>query len=188
MAAVAVAALAGAGVAVAAGFGAFNQRTPFDGISSAQHRPSAADKLDPAVAATFAPNLRRDAGRVRFMRQLADGVRIYAVATAQGGLCSIAERLPGPHTVTGKPTEMACNMGLTQRRPTTLTSFYGSGAWAPISWGFALDNVTAVSFTADGREVTVPVKHNVWAYHGIPTGAVPLTVHLTDGSTAKAPG
>ena len=35
----------GVGVAIAAGFGAFN------GISSAQHPPTAADQLDPAVAA-----------------------------------------------------------------------------------------------------------------------------------------
>jgi hypothetical protein len=186
--AVAVAALVGAGLAVAAGMGAFNESNGFDGISAAQHHPTRADKLDPAVAATFAPDLRRDGGIVRFVRQLGDGVRIYAVATARGELCSIAERLPGPHTVKGKPTEIACNMQLSQKRPTVYTSFYGSGKWAPISWGFALDKVTAVSFTAGGRKVTVPVEHNVWAYRGIPARTVPLTVHFTDGSTAKTIG
>jgi hypothetical protein len=90
--------------------------------------------------------------------------------------------------VTGKPTEIACNLRPTEKRPTAFATFYGSGAWAPISWGFALDSVTAVSFTAGGRKVTVPVKHNVWAYHGIPTGTVPLTVHYNDGSTAKTIG
>lgn len=186
MAAAAVVALVGAGVAVAAGFGAFNESSSFYGISAAQHRTTAADELDAAVAASFAPDLRRDAGVVRFVRQLGDGVRIYAVATSGGRLCSIAERLPGPHRVRGKPTEIACNMQLSQKRPTAYASFYGSGEWAPISWGFALDNVTAVSFKAGGRETTVPVRHNVWAYHGIPAGAVPLTVHFTDGRTATA--
>ena len=181
---VAVAALAGAGVAIAAGFGAFN------GISAAQHPPTAADKLDPAVAATFAPDLRRDAGAVRFVTQLRDGVRIYAVATAGGGLCSIAERLPGPHTVKGKPTEIACGTRLTHERPTTLSSFLATGARPPFSWGIALNNVTAVSFMAGGQEVSVPVKDNVWAYQGRKDliGAAPLTVHFTDGSTAKAIG
>ncbi|HEY2209740.1 MAG TPA: hypothetical protein VGH26_10685 [Gaiellaceae bacterium] len=188
--AVAVAALAGAGVGIAAGFGAFDESSPFDGISAAQHPPTAADKLDPAVAASFAPDLRRDAGIVRFVTQLGDGVRIYAVATAGGGLCSIAERLPGPHTVKGKPTEIACGTRLTQKRPTTLTSFLATGERPPFSWGIALDNVTAVSFTAGGQEVTVPLKDNVWAYHGKKDliGAVPLTVHFTDGSTEKAIG
>jgi hypothetical protein len=46
MAAVGVAALAGVGVAVAAGFGAFNESSPFNGIGAAQHRSTAADKLD----------------------------------------------------------------------------------------------------------------------------------------------
>jgi hypothetical protein len=43
---------------------------------------------------------------------------------------------------------------------------------------------------AGGQEVTVPVKDNVWAYQGKKDliGAVPLTVHFTDGSTAKAIG
>ena len=190
VAAVAVAALAGAAVAIAAGFGAFTESSPFDGISAAQHRPTAADKLDPAVAATFAPDLRRDAGAVRFVTQLRDGVRIYAVATAGGGLCSIAERLPGPHTVKGKPTEIACGTRLTHERPTTLSSFLATGARPPFSWGIALNNVTAVSFMAGGQEVSVPVKDNVWAYQGRKDliGAAPLTVHFTDGSTAKAIG
>ena len=66
----------------------------------------------------------------------------------------------------------------------------GNRERAAFSWGIALDNVTAVSFIAGGQEVTVPVKNNVWAYHGKKDliGAVPLTVHFTDGSTEKAFG
>ena len=43
---------------------------------------------------------------------------------------------------------------------------------------------------AGGQEVSVPVKDNVWAYQGRKDliGAAPLTVHFTDGSTAKAIG
>lgn len=62
VAAGALAALAGASVAIAAGFGAFDGSSPFTGISAAQHRLTAADRLDPAVAASFAPDLRRDGG------------------------------------------------------------------------------------------------------------------------------
>jgi hypothetical protein len=123
---------------------------------------------------------------VRFLTQLRDGVRIYAVAITGGGLCSIGESLPGPTGPSkekGKPTEIACNMQLTQKRPTTFASFGATWSGRPFIWGLALDSVTAVSFMAGGRTVTLPVKNNVWAYGGgnwVPTS---ITVHLANGST-----
>ena len=186
VAAVAVAALAGACVAVAAAFGAFNGSDPFAGISAAEQRPTAADRLDAAVAASVAVDLRRDPGVVRFLTQLGDGTRIYAVARADGQLCSIAESLPGlagPDKEKGKPTEIACNMQLSQKRPTTFASFGATRSGQPFSWGLALDSVTAVSFMAGGQKVTVPVKNNVWAYEGDSSGLNSLTAHFADGST-----
>ena len=177
VAAVAVAALVGTGVAIAAGFGAF------DGISAAQHPPTAADKLDPAVAASLAENnsMGLELDSARFVTQLADGVRIYAVATQNGELCAVAEKLPNND---GKDdaSALGCGSSLSPSQPTTAESFQANESTPPISWGIALDSVSAVSFTAGGREVTVPVTNNVWAYEG--AGAIsPLTVHFRDGST-----
>jgi hypothetical protein len=186
VAAVGVAVLAGAGVAIAAGLGAFNESNPFNGISAAQHRPTAADKLAPDVAATWAPDFRRDAGTVRFLSQLRNGARIYAVARADGELCSIAESLPGPTGPSkekGKPTEIACNMQLSQKEPITWADFGATWSGLPFTWGFALDNVTAVSFGAGAHEVTLPVKNNVWAYAGGKSMLTSVTAHFADGST-----
>ena len=179
VAAVVVAVLAGIGVAIAAGFGVF------DGISAAQHPSAAADKLDPAVAASIAANdnpLGLKADSARFVTQLADGVRIYAVATKTGELCALAERLPNNN---GKndAAAMGCGSPLTQKQPTTVASFQANEATPPISYGIALDSVTAVSFMAGGQEVTVPAKNNVWAYEGNNSAIGSLTVHLNNGTT-----
>lgn len=178
VAAVVVAALVGVGVAIAAGFGAFN------GISAAQHPPTSADKLDPAAAASIAADnpLGLEADSARFVTQLADGVRIYAVATTTGELCALAERLPNNN---GKNDAVAtgCGSPLAQSQPTTAASFQANEATPPISYGIALDSVAAVSFMAGGREVTVPVKNNVWAYEGENSAIGSLTVHFNDGST-----
>jgi hypothetical protein len=174
-----VAALAGAGVAIAAGFGAF------DGISAAQHPPTAADRLDPAVAASLLVDdhgLGLEPDSARFVTELADGIRIYAVATRDGKLCALAERLPNND---GKNDAWAtsCGSPLTQSEPSTATSFRPNEEGPAVTWGIALDGVTAVSFTAGGRAVTVPVRNNVWAYEGDAAALGSLVVHFDDGST-----
>lgn len=178
LAAVAVAALAGAGVAIAAGFGVFN------GIGAAQHPPTAADKLDPAVAASLAANnqLGLELDSARFVTQLADGIRIYAVAAADGQLCAVAERLPNNNGKNDASTT-ECGSPLTQSQPTTATSFQPNEQAPVITWGIALDSVTAVSFAAGGQEVTVPVKNNVWAYEGGNPAFGSLVADFDDGST-----
>jgi hypothetical protein len=178
VAAVVMAALAGAGVAIAAGFGAFN------GISAAQHLPTAADKLDPAVAASLADDktLGLEPDSARFVTQLADGIRIYAVAAADGQLCAVAERLPNNNGKDDASTT-ECGSPLTQSQPTTATSFQPNEQAPVITWGIALDNVTAVSFTAGGQVVTVPVKNNVWAYEGDNPAFGSLVAHFDNGST-----
>lgn len=180
--AVVTAALLGVGVAIAAGFGAFN------GISAAQHPPNAADRLDPAVSASLAANnpLGLEADSARFVTQLADGVRIYALATKTGELCALAERLPN-NTGKNDASAMGCGSPLTQNQPTTIASFQANETRPPISYGIALDSVTAVSFMAGGQEVTVPVKNNVWAYEGDNSAINSLAVHFSDGSTETLP-
>lgn len=179
VAAVVLLALVLTGVAIANGVGAFS------GISAAQRPPTAADELDPAVAASLGaddpPSLEVDSAR--FVTQLGDGVRIYAVATKDGELCALAERLPN-NDGKNDAAAMGCGSPLSQSRPTTAESFQANEAAPTISYGVALDNVTAVSFTAGGQEVTVPVKNNVWAYEGRDSALEALTVHYADGTTS----
>jgi hypothetical protein len=179
VAAVVAAALIGVGVAIAASLGAFN------GIGAAQHPPTEADKLDPAVAAQLAANdngLGLELGSTRLVTQLADGVRIYAVPTKTAGLCVVAERLPNNN---GKSdaAAMGCGSPLTQSQPSTAESFRANESTPGISWGIAIDGVTAVSFTAGSQEVTVPVNNNVWAYEGQAPDHGSITAHFEDGST-----
>jgi hypothetical protein len=178
VAAVIAAALVGAGVAIAAGFGALN------GISAAQHPPTAADKLDPAVADSLADDklVGLEPDSARFVTQLADGVRIYAVAAADGHLCAVAEGLPNNNGKNDAATT-TCRLPLTQSQPTTSTSFQPNEQARVITWGIALDSVTAVSFTAGGQEVTVPVKNRVWAYEGDNPASGSVVVHFDDGSS-----
>jgi hypothetical protein len=182
---VVVAALVGAGVAIAAGFGAF------DGISAAQHPQTPADRIDPALLALInAANTGRGAGdqllanSARLVRHLSGGTRIYAVATKDGQLCVLAEGLAGSNTGRGGANAMGCGSPLTQSQPTTLASFKANRGTPTINWGIALDHINAVSFDMAGQEVTVPVRNNVWAYEGAsPRDAQSVVVHYDDGTT-----
>jgi hypothetical protein len=180
--AVIVAALVGVGVAIAAGFGAFN------GISAAQRPQTPADKIDPKLLAEInaAFEVRGGPGRLiprsaRLVRRLSNA-RIYAVATKDGQLCVLAARLlnnNGKFDAAG----MGCGSPLTQSEPSTAATFARDESSPAISWGITLDSVTAVSFMAGGHEVTVPVENNVWAYEGAAPTHGTLTAHFKDGST-----
>lgn len=180
-----VAALVGVGVAIAAGFGAFN------GISAAQHPQTPSDRIDPRLLAEInAANQARSAGgqllpdSARLVKQLSDGARIYAVATNDGQLCVLAERLPN-NNGTDDAAAMGCGSPLTQSQPSTAATFARTESSPAISWGIALDSVAAVSFMAGRQEVTVPVTNNVWAYEGAAPTHGTLTAHFKDGSTEK---
>jgi hypothetical protein len=185
VAVVAVAALVGTGVAIAAGFGAFN------GISAVQHPQTPADRIDPALLAEInTANSFRGAGdqlladSARLVKQMSDRTRIYAVATEDGQLCVLAAGLAGSNTGKGGASAMGCGSPLTQSQPTTIASFKANGQTPTISWGITLDHIIAVSFGLTGQEVRVPVKNNVWAYEGAsPRDARSLTVHYDDGTT-----
>lgn len=179
VAAVAVAALVGVGVAIAAGFGAFN------GISATQHPQTPADRIDPKLLAEINAanaNMRGGPGQLlpasaRLVKEV-PGARFYAVATTTGQLCVLEREIGG--------AGMGCGSPLTQSQPTTAASFNVNHE--RITWGVTVDGVTAVSFIAGGKRVTVPVVRNVWVYQGDYKG-VPdsLAVHRANGSTETVP-
>jgi hypothetical protein len=182
VAAVAVAALVGAAVAIAAGFGAFN------GISAAQHLQTPADKIDPSIIARIngnngiqGPGSQLLADSSRLLRQLSGGGRLYVVARKDGGLCVLAVGLSG--TESG-PSAMGCGSPLTQSQPTTISSFKAKQGTPTVNWGIALDHINAISFDLGGQELTVPVTNNAWAYEGLsPRLAQSIVIHYDDGTT-----
>ena len=185
---VAVAALAFvvAGVAIADGLGAF------DGIGAAQHPRTGADVIDPATwdaiehgSMPIPRGLLFDTARR--VGQLPGGQNVYVIARSgdNDNLCVVV----GP----AQP-ESTCHSSLTRRRPTTVLV----DAQDPkhrIVFGVALDGVTAISFAANGRNITVPVKDNLWAYRtenwqALTAPQLSLTAHFANGTTVldKCPG
>jgi len=183
MAAAIVVALAGAGVAIADGFGAFN------GISAAQgvQTPAAlqwATNIQsscpdtPPDAAAYWPQCNLVLPSARLLTTAPDGTNVYIVTDTRGDLCE------------GVETGWSCGPPLSAAHPITA----GSSNPSPTAGGeftaagIALDNVTSVSFTvgSGGPNVTVPVKDNVWIYQAPDSHASEtfcVQAHLTDGST-----
>jgi hypothetical protein len=186
VAAVAVAAIAGAGVAIAAGIGAFN------GISAAQHPHGPADTLDPELVAQIdlqnaelaSSPTGQTTGQMlpasaRFTRALGSGERVYALTTTTNELCVLLVGAPGSNM----SSAVGCGNPLNQDQPTTTGVVRPSPATPPLAFGIAIDGVTSVSFMAAGAETTVPVTNNVWAYEGSSAALQSLTVHYADGTT-----
>jgi hypothetical protein len=186
--AVATAALVGAGVAIAAGFGAFN------GISAAQNTKTGADVLPPAILAQVKqmnaqatehnqaptarfqmPLLLPDTARV--IGTAPDGFKVYGLTDTHGDLCLFgAIGSCGPPLSTSHPI----TAGFANPSPTTGGEFDASGV--------AMDGVASVSFTINGKDVAVPVKSNVWIYtepHSHAESADCIRAHFADGSTVN---
>jgi hypothetical protein len=167
------------------------------GIGAAQHPRTRADRLDPSVLALIASsNKQRELNHgaiellkphsSRLLTRLANGERVYAVATSSGAACALVERLRVPHASNlRKPASAWACSALTRKVPTTIASFKANPESPTFSWGIALDGVTAVSWTA-GRQgvITVPVRHNAWAHLGNASFRR-FTVHFADGRTEK---
>ncbi|HZT83881.1 MAG TPA: hypothetical protein VE984_00475 [Gaiellaceae bacterium] len=182
-AAVVAGVLALAGVAVAGVLGAF------DGIAAAQHPQTGADVIDPATRAymecqgvtwpCMAPPPRGvlwDTTRV--VGRLPTGQNIYVFTTRSSELCYLV----GPP----RP-EWDCEDPLTRSHPSTVFEYSEEGAPYTLV-GIALDGVSSVSFDERGREVTVPVKDNVWIYRtdyaeAFYDAGSALRAHLADGTT-----
>jgi len=180
--AAAVLVLVFAGVAYATGF------NPFKGISAANHPATANDSLPAWLAADIAQfnstyeqtghgQLLPDSARL--IRQLPSGMRFYTLATSAGDLCLANVYPPVSSNARGG---FSCGDSLSQTTPITVGSEEPAGPATAISYGLAMDGVTAVSFMAGGGETTVPVTDNVWIYAG-QANLQTVTVHWADGST-----
>jgi len=183
--AVVAAALVGAGVAIAAGFGAFN------GISAAQNTPTGSSVLPPALLAQIKQSNAELAkypwvaqqlpDTARVLGTMPDGSKVYGLSDTHGDLCTISEAGGncGPPLSNAQPI----TFGGANEAPTTGGTFIASGV--------AIDGVASVSFTpvpGDGKEVTVPVKNNVWVYKepdSHASNAHCIVAHLADGSTVN---
>jgi len=179
LAAAAVAALAGASAAVAAGLGAFN------GISVAQNTQTGTIVLPAAVLAqvkqqnataakwSWAAQLLPDTARV--LGKMPDGSLVYGLSDTHGNLCTIGEAAG------------SCGPPLSRSHP--ITDGFGNTGSDLIASGIAMDGVTSVSFTVNGTPVTVPVKNNVWVYEqpgSNADGADCIMAQFADGSTVNA--
>jgi hypothetical protein len=182
--ALAVLALAGAGVAIADGFGAF------DGISSAQHEPTGADLLDAKTLAgvqNACPSKAIQKFYMSFCHLLLDTTRlvgnipsfgnVYVITNTRGDLCTVFEGGDG-----------SCAPPLSKSHPITFLAFNPSSTVGGtfVASGLAIDGVSTVSFKVSGKAVEVPVKHNVWVYSepdSHATNGQCVVAHLDDGST-----
>jgi hypothetical protein len=173
--------LAFVGAAYAAGF------NPFAGISAANHPATRSDALPASLTAHIAEfssamekmghgHLQPDTARL--ITELPSGMRFYTIATSAGGLCLANVDPPSSNAQGG----LGCGDSLNQHRPITIGSEHATPATPPVSYGLAVDGVTAVSFAAGGADTTVPVKDNVWAYEG-QADLASVTVHWQNGST-----
>jgi hypothetical protein len=169
------------GTAYAAGF------NPFAGISAANHPATPSDALPASLTAhidEFSSAMEQMGhghllpDTARFITELPSGMRFYTIATSAGGLCLANVDPPGGNAKGG----FGCGDSLNQSRPITIASEQANQATPPVSYGLAIDGVTAVSFTAGGAETTVPVTDNVWAYEG-QANLRAITVHWENGST-----
>jgi hypothetical protein len=142
-------------------------------IAAAQHPRTRADRLDPSLLATPGPALLEPRSS-RLLRRLPHGERVFAVAGMRGETCAVVE----------PASELGCSR-LTRDVPTTIVSFKANPASPTVSFGVALDGITAVSWSAGKQgEVTVPVRHNAWVHLGN-ASFVHFTVHFADGRTQE---
>jgi hypothetical protein len=167
------------GAAYAAGF------NPFPGISAADHPATSNDTLPASLTAhipKFSSGMERYGhghllpDTARFITQVPSGMRFYTIATSAGGLCLATVRSSGGNG-------LECGDSLSKSRPITIASERTNRATPPVSYGLAIDGVTAVSFKAHGHQTTVPVKNNVWAYEGQNGALRSVAVHWENGST-----
>lgn len=176
--AVAVTALAGTGVAIADGLGAFN------GIGAAQHPQTGADVIDPATRAymeggsnmPIIGGLLFDTARV--VGQIPSGQNIYVITTKSNSLCFV---VGPPHP------EWNCEDPLSRSHSSAIFAYTQDGKPYTVV-GIALDGVTAVSFDENGQGVSLPVENNIWTYQSDSSDALAspmfaLTVHFADGTT-----
>jgi hypothetical protein len=190
VAAVVAAALAVTGVAVAAGLGAFAD------LSAAQHPQASVDQLSPGTAAFIAREgcgtghmstdgqfipYTCDPGSSRLLSTLPNGDKLYVLE--ESGFAPLCVLLEG--------AGLSICGGVDETHPVLQTASISSDG--SILAGVAMDGVESVSFTIGGKDVTVPVSDNAWAYEGpgiSNAGGAPdfitcITAHFADGSSVQ---
>ena len=184
--ALAVAALAAAGVAIADGIG------PFDGIGAAQHPQAGADVLDAktlagienacptkAVQKFYMPFCHLSLDTTRLVGNIPSFGNVYVITNTRGDLCTVFQGGDG-----------SCAPPLSKSHPITFLAFNPSSTVGGtfVASGLAIDGVSTVSFTVSGKAVEVPVENNVWVYSepdSHATGGQCIVAHLDDGSTVN---
>lgn len=178
-----VAGLTLAGVAIAAGFGAFNgisaaqgPQTPAALKWAKQFQSTCADLPGPSGSSFYFPECHLVLASARL---LSPGSNVYVVTDTRGDLCvsvsfggGCGPPLNASHPIT---------MGIANRGPIPPGGPLTVG-------GVAIDGVTSVSFTIWGKPVTVPVENNVYVYERRKSTAHDahcVVAHFADGSTVE---
>jgi len=186
VAAVLAVVLALAGVAIAAGFGGFG------GFSATEHPQAAADVLDaqtlaavrkactdvPAGVTFYNPYCHLELDSSRFLTDAGPRGKVWIVADTRGDLCAVGG-FGGCYAPLSKSQPIT--FGSSNEAPTTGGTFFAAG--------LAMDGVVSVSFTpspGDGKEVTLPVKDNIWVYQEADSHADLghcIVAYMADGSS-----
>jgi hypothetical protein len=188
--AVGIVALTLVGVAIAAGFGGFS------GFSATQHPQTVADQLDAQTLAgiktacssgapdsvIYNPYCHLELDTARYLTDTGPRGKVWIVTDTRGDLCAVGGF-------------GGCYAPLSKSQPIT----FGASQPGPVpgvggtftAAGLAIDGVTSVSFVpvpGDGKQVTVPVKDNIWIYREPNTQASDgrcIVAHFADGSTVS---
>ena len=182
---VAAAVVIGGAAIAATGWG------PLSGIGAAERPATPEDEISPAVVAQLrAVAMPRSAPEspvgewlfteARLLGTLPDGDKVYVVPTSKAKLCIVVAT-----------STASCSDPVTRDNPITMTTSDAGPSAPPVVWGVTTDDVTAVSFTATGNPVSVPVRNNFYAWQGSPNQTLRFvssaTVTFADGSTTQWP-
>lgn len=181
----AAAVLIGGAAIAATGWG------PLAGIGAAERPATPEDEISPAVVAQLRiaamPRSAPDSPvgewlftEARLLGTLPGGEKVYVVPTTKAKLCIVVAT-----------STASCGDPVTRENPITMTTSDSGPNAPPVVWGVTTDEVTAVSFTAAGTQVSVPVRNNFYAWQGSPNQTLrrvsSATVTFADGSTTQWP-
>jgi hypothetical protein len=158
---------------------------PLSGIGAADHQSQSGDVLGPDAQAQLRADRSPSGGidqigaripdSARFVGALPSGRRVYVMASVKGRLCVV---LAGWAESCGNPLALS--------DPITFTTLFRLPGDPTYAYGVARDGVTAVSFSASDRRVTVPVHHNFFVYESepgtSPRGFGDVQVTFADGT------
>jgi hypothetical protein len=189
------AAAVGSSIALATGGGgnstaaSLNTQDPVANISALGSAPASLDRAAAGVvsrqnaitAATGIVGLGLP-GQARTLPGTVDGKPVYVLPTDKGLFCA----------VTNDDSEV-CSPAFTAQRPAFIGRMDddGPGGAPPTFWGIAMDGVTQITATISGASVSIPVKHNLFEYHGSSATTVndlsASSATFADGTSVQLP-